>query len=143
MKKLRILIAVITLKLPPMIQSLLYTGRLRVVDGRRIDPEAEALGHLLKIIGNPDFVPTVQQSRNNLATLTSRMEEPCPPDVVKREVTLPGVESRRPARVYRPANAGDAPLPTLFFSTAAAGWSEVSTAMMACAGNLQPGPESR
>lgn len=78
--------------------------RLRSVQGRRIDPKAQLLGEIAALMRGPK-APTLEESRAQMAGMAARLDEPCPSRVTKRDVTLPGADGDRAARVYEPAGA--------------------------------------
>lgn len=87
-----------------------------VVDGRRIDAEAQAASELILQLRDPQNMPSVEESRAQLAAMAARFDQPCPKDVVTRDITLDGAKGPRRARIYVPAGADPlAPAPTLFF----------------------------
>lgn len=116
MKKLRILLGLITLMMPERVVALVYAGRREIVDGRTIDPKAQAAGDLVALIRDANVQPSVEDSRRQISTMAAKFDAPCPRDIVKSDVTLPGAEGDLPARVYVPAGALPTnQMPTLFF----------------------------
>lgn len=99
MSKFALLKRFLMLKLPePMLAPVMS---LRVLHGRRIDPKAQLLGEIAAM-ARGDTLPTIEQSRRQLKTMTERLDEPCPADIRKRDVTLPGADGDRAARIYEP-----------------------------------------
>jgi acetyl esterase len=86
------------------------------VDGRTIDPKAKAAGDLVNQLRDVNEMPPLEESRKQLDTLAIKFDQPCPEDVITRDITLPGLTGERAARVYVPAG-GDvmAAQPTLLF----------------------------
>lgn len=84
-----------------------FAGRRKVVDGRRIDPKAQALGALFNTVRPPGVTPTLTESRRSLQVLAEKFDLPCPRGVHRRDITLPGAAGPLPARVYdtRPSDA--------------------------------------
>ena len=100
MSKLTLLGMLALARAPEPLAALWYAGRRKVVDGRRIDAKAQALGDLFNTIRVPGVVPTLAESRRSLQVLAEKFDTPCPPGVTKRDVTLPGGAGDRPARIY-------------------------------------------
>ena len=113
MGKLGILARLALLKLPEPLAGRIYGRALRVVDGRRIDPRAQILGEIAAALRGPGL-PSVAESRAQMARLAARLDEPCPPGVRREDIALPGAEGPRAARVYRPEGAAGV-MPTLFY----------------------------
>ena len=99
---------------PELVAGMALIGRRRVVDGRTMDPKAQALGELFNLVRVPGVVPTLAESRRSLQILASKFDRPCPPGVTRQQTTLPGAEGPRPARLYdtRPQ---DSRRPTLIY----------------------------
>ncbi|MCA0870775.1 alpha/beta hydrolase [Seohaeicola saemankumensis] len=116
MSKLKLVWGLLKVLSPEPLVAALYAGRRTVVDGRPIDPKAQAAGDLVNLIRDPDVMPTVEESRAQLDTLATKFDRPCPPDVQIRDISLPGLTGPRAARVYAPAGADPmAAQPTLFY----------------------------
>lgn len=113
MGKLKIVAGALKLRSPLWLLRLLYAGRLNVVDGRKADPQAQALGELVDMLRGDGPMPDVSESRRQLDALAVKMDEPAPDNVVVQNIMLPGAEGERPARVYQPDTGGD--LATLLF----------------------------
>ncbi|CUH63341.1 Carboxylesterase NlhH [Thalassovita gelatinovora] len=116
MRKITILFGLLLVFMPEWIVRLLYGGRLPVVDGRRIDPKAHAVSRLVQHIRGDSGMPSVEESRAQLATLATKFDLPCPADVAKTDITLPGAEGPRIVRIY--ASQGTDPFgaqPTLLY----------------------------
>lgn len=94
-----------------------YKGRLDRVDGRTIDPKAKAVGDLVNMLRDINQMPPLEESRRQLDTLAAKFDQPCPADVVTKDVTLPGLTGPRDARIFVPAGADPAAAaqPTLLF----------------------------
>ncbi|WP_323783946.1 alpha/beta hydrolase [Thalassovita sp.] len=100
MRKISILLGLWLVLLPEWIVRLFYAGRLPVVDGRRIDPKSHAVSQLVQRIRGDSGMPSVEESRAQLATLAARFDRPCPADIAKTDITLPGADGPRIARIY-------------------------------------------
>lgn len=103
MGKSRLAIAALKLKLPRWALGLVYTGRLKVVDGRKADPQAQALGELVDMLRGDGPMPEVAVSRAQLEAMAAKLDEPIPDGVQVDNITLPGADGDRPARVYTPS----------------------------------------
>jgi len=101
-------------KSPEGFARLYYTGRRKAVDGRRIDAKAQAVGELLKLVRDTGEEPNLEESRAGLRALAAKFDEPCPDEVYKTDITLPGAAGPRPARMYDAQNSGE-PRPTLLY----------------------------
>lgn len=113
MSKLKVMCYALGLKLPRPLLGALMTGRLNMADGRRADPQAQVLGEMINTLRGDSPMPSVEQSRRQLDALAARLDLPCPDNVTKRDVMLPGGDGDRPARIYQP-QAGEN-LATLLF----------------------------
>ncbi len=101
---------------PEPLVRLIYKGRLRVVGGRTIDPKAQAVGQLANALRKPGVIPTLEESRRGLKIMAAKFDEPCPAGVHKQDITLPGGDGDRPARIYDAVTpAHDKARPTLLF----------------------------
>ena len=100
MGKLYLLTMMALTRAPAPVAALWFLGRRKVVDGRRIDAKAQALGELFNGIRVPGVTPTLEESRRSLQVLAEKFDLPCPAQVNRRDITLPGAEGPRPARVY-------------------------------------------
>jgi len=96
MARLALLTALLIARAPEGVAALWFTGRRREVDGRPIDPKAQALGELMNRVRIPGVVPKLADSRRSLQLLAQKFDLPCPASVTKRDITLAG----RPARIY-------------------------------------------
>ena len=63
MGKLKMLWTLAVVQMPEPLAALVFAGRRRVVDGRRIDPKAQALGALFDQVRVPGVTPTLAESR--------------------------------------------------------------------------------
>ena len=116
MSKLKLLWALGQVFLPEGIVGAIRGGRLPVVDGRRIDPKAQAVTELVALLRAPDAPPSLEQSRVQIAQMAAKFERPCPSEVRKADIALPGADGLRPARVYVPRGTDPEPAqPTLLF----------------------------
>ncbi|EAQ03978.1 LipN [Pseudooceanicola batsensis HTCC2597] len=113
MRTLGLMLGLIRLFLPAGVIRLLHGGRMPVVEGREIDPKAQALLDLVARVRGPDARLEVAESRTQLAGFVERFDRPPPPTVRRHDTTLPGAEGPRPARVYLPE--GSTPESTLLF----------------------------
>ncbi|MFN4099206.1 MAG: alpha/beta hydrolase [Pararhodobacter sp.] len=100
MSKLKLLSLFALARAPEPLAALGFAGRRRVVDGRRIDAKAQALGELFNTIRVPGVTPTLAESRRSLQVLAEKFDTPSPAGVTKRDLTLPGGAGDRPARIY-------------------------------------------
>lgn len=114
MSKLAIVWGFLRLKLPEPFVSVLYGGRREVVAGRRIDPKAKAASDLVGLLRDGQAMPSVEESRRQLAVMAAKFEKPCPASVRKKDITLPGAAGVRPARVYLPEGVGEEALTLLY-----------------------------
>lgn len=96
MARLALLTSLLIARAPEGVAALWFAGRRAVVDGRRIDPKAQALGELMNRVRIPGVVPKLADSRRSLQLLAQKFDLPSPPEVHKRDITLAG----RPARIY-------------------------------------------
>lgn len=100
MAKMKTLMMLAVARAPEPLAGLWFAGRRKVVDGRRIDAKAQALGELFNTIRLPGVIPTLAESRRSLQLLARNFDLPCPASVTVRDVTLPGAAGARPARIY-------------------------------------------
>lgn len=105
MGKLSVLGGLVRLMMPSGMISALYAGRLTEVEGRRIDPKAQALLDLIETVRGPKPVYDVAVSRAQLAGFIERFDLPGPEAVRRTSEELPGAEGFRAARVYNPEGA--------------------------------------
>lgn len=116
MSKIKLVWRILVAVSPPAVARAVYGGRLRVVDGRRADPKAQAVGELASLIRRPDEIPVLEESRAGLRAMAAKFDLPCPAGVNRRDIEVPGAEGARPARLYDVAPLdGGAPRPTLLF----------------------------
>lgn len=85
---------------PEPVAALWFAGRRKVVDGRKIDAKAQALGELFNAVRVPGVIPTLEDSRRSLVVLADKFDTPSPAQVTKRDVSIAGADGPRPARVY-------------------------------------------
>lgn len=102
MGKLSLTMAAMKLKLPRWAVALSYLGRLNLVDGRRADPQAQALGELVDMLRGDGPMPDVATSRAQLEAMAAKLDEPMADGVKVDNIMLPGAEGDRPGRVYEP-----------------------------------------
>ncbi|MCB1398158.1 MAG: alpha/beta hydrolase [Rhodobacter sp.] len=114
MGKLKMLWTLAVVQMPEPLAALVFAGRRRVVDGRRIDPKAQALGALFDQVRVPGVTPTLAESRASLRLLAEKFDRPCPASVTRRDITVPGAAGDRPGRLYDTDPDG-AMRPTLLF----------------------------
>lgn len=100
MGKLKLLTLMAVARAPEPLAALWFAGRRKVVDGRRIDAKAQALGELFNTVRVPGVTPTLAESRRSLQVLAEKFDLPCPPLVATRDIALPGAAGERPARLY-------------------------------------------
>lgn len=116
MSKLKLAWGLLKVLAPEPLVAAIYAGRRRVVDGRTIDPKAQAAGDLVDLLRDAAAMPTVEESRAQLDAMAAKFDQPCPDDVQTVDITLPGLTGPRPARVYAPAGADPmAPQMTLLY----------------------------
>lgn len=85
---------------PEAVVALALSGRRKQVDGRLMDPKAQALGDLFNAVRVPGVIPTLEESRKSLHILASKFDRPNPPGVTRQALTLPGAAGDLPARLY-------------------------------------------
>ncbi|MEX0350903.1 MAG: alpha/beta hydrolase [Paracoccaceae bacterium] len=102
MRKVRILLGFIKVLMPEPLVALIYSGRRARVAGRAIDAKAQAVSDLVALLRDPNELPPVAESRRQLAAMAEKFGKPCPGGIAKSDVTLPGADEDRPARVYVP-----------------------------------------
>ena len=85
---------------PELIAGIALIGRRKVVDGRTIDPKAQALGELFNTVRIPGVIPTLEESRRSLHILAAKFDLPCPPGVTRWQISMPGAAGELPARLY-------------------------------------------
>ena len=105
MSRLNVLGGLVRLMMPAGVISALYAGRLAEGEGRRSDPKAQALRDLVATVRGPEPVYDVATSREQLAGVVERFDQPGPEGVRRTEEELPGAEGFRAARVYNPEGA--------------------------------------
>lgn len=116
MGKLKLIWGLIKVLSPESLVARLYGENRTRVDGRTIDPKAQAASELVRLIRDPNVIPSVEESRKQLDTLATRFDQPCPADVQTCDITLPGLTGDRAARLYAPAGADlMASQPTLLY----------------------------
>lgn len=116
MSKTSILYKLALTRLPTPIAAFLNNSKAHVVDGRAIDPKAHAYGELFNSVRQPGETPTLEASRRSLSVLAERFDRKAAAHVNKRDLSLPGAEGARPARMYdcQSLDAKDRPV-LLFF----------------------------
>lgn len=120
MKQLRILAAVLRVLAPEGVARRLSTGAPRQVRGRIADPKAQALADLVGLLRDPDALPSVAESRAQMAGFVQKFDRPAPASVARQDMTLAGALGQRPARLYLPE--GVAPDAPLLFYLHGGGW---------------------
>lgn len=116
MSKARILGRMLLTKLPTPMVGMIYAGRLAQADGRRIDPKAQAIGELINAVRDPAAPQTLEESRAGIKKMCELFDLPCPDEVTKTDIRLPGAAGDRPARIYDAVQAVDDRLrPTLLY----------------------------
>lgn len=96
MTRFSLLLPLLIARAPEAVAAQWFLGRRKVVDGRRIDAKAQALGELMNKVRIPGVVPTLAESRRSLQLLAQKFDLPSPPGVTRHNLTLAG----RPARIY-------------------------------------------
>ncbi|MBV7380285.1 alpha/beta hydrolase [Maritimibacter dapengensis] len=115
MSKAKTIWALLKVIAPTAITRMLV-GHRPVVDGRRIDAEAQAASALVSLLRDPDAMPSVEESRRQLSNMAAKFDQPCPDDVVTRDIEIAGAFGPRRARVYVPSDGDpDGALHTLFY----------------------------
>jgi len=107
MGKLKLIWALLMVKAPEWVTSLVYAGRRKKVDGRVIDSKAQAVGTLLNLVRETGAPPTLEESRAGLSALAAKFDEPCPEMARKSDIMMPGAGGPRPARLYDAMTASD------------------------------------
>jgi len=116
MANLAVVAGLVALKMPGWVSALLYTGRRIRIDGNTLDSKAQLLCDIVALVRDiPMSEMTPEISRNQLATFAKLLGGgPTPVGAVENR-TIPGPDGDIPVRLYRPANAGEGPLPILIF----------------------------
>ncbi|MEQ9693067.1 alpha/beta hydrolase [Shimia sp. SDUM112013] len=100
MSKLKLLAGFLKLKLPESwVDTLSITPR-PVVRGREIDTKAHLASELVGMLRDANDPPSIDESRAQLAVMARKFERPCPDAIDKTDITLPGAEGPRAARIY-------------------------------------------
>ncbi|HBZ43965.1 MAG TPA: acetyl hydrolase [Maritimibacter sp.] len=116
MSKVKLLWGLTKVLLPDGMTRFLYGTRLPVVDGRRIDAKAQAASELVDLLRDSSEMPSLEESRAQLDKLAEKLDRPCPAEVVKTDVMLPGAFGERRARIYTlPGSDPKAAQPTVLF----------------------------
>lgn len=116
MSKLKLIRGLMMVRAPEWLADIAMVRRHRIVDGRRIDSKAQAVGELLGLVRDTGAPPTLEESRAGLKVLAAKFDEPCPDLVRKSDIMLPGADGPRPARLYDAVTADDdVPRPTLLY----------------------------
>lgn len=116
MKAFRILFGFLLLNLPEPVTNALLKGRRQVVDGRKIDSKAKVVSDLVSVIRGANDTLDVGQSREQLARTAQKLDQCCPRDVSKHQISLPGADGDRAARVYLPDKVrDDSAAPTVLY----------------------------
>ncbi|MFC3613129.1 alpha/beta hydrolase [Lutimaribacter marinistellae] len=113
MSRLGVLAALGRVMLPAGALRVLYGDRLAEIDGRRIDPKAQALLDLVAKVRGTAPVLDVATSRTQLASFVDRFDRPGPASVRREMHQLPGADGARDARLYLPD--GPEPGPALLY----------------------------
>jgi acetyl esterase len=85
---------------PAWVQALVYGRDRPVVDGRRMDLSARAVGELARRLRPPGTTPVLEESRRGLRLLAARLDLPRPAGVQVRDLRLPGAAGPLPVRLY-------------------------------------------
>ena len=116
MGKLVIVFGLIMLKLPGWVSALWYLGRRTQLDGNTLDAKVQLICSIVERVRTvPVEELTPEMSRQQLAMFSKLLGGG--PTVVgeERDMVVPGPDGDLPARLYRPANASEGPLPILVF----------------------------
>lgn len=100
MGKLAVTLSLMIARAPEAVAALWFAGRRKIVDGRRIDAKAMALGEMVNHLRVPGQLPSVEASRAGLRRMAGLFDRPCPQSVHRRDTTLPGATGECPARIY-------------------------------------------
>lgn len=85
---------------PEWLKRLVLGRDLPVIDGRRMDLSARAVGELALAIRPPEATPELEESRRGLRLLAARLDLPRPAAVAVRDLALPGAAGPLPVRLY-------------------------------------------
>ena len=98
--RLKVVRALALVRGPGWLQRLVLGRDLPVIDGRRMDLSARAVGELALAIRPPGAVPVLEESRRGLRLLAARLDLPRPAAVQVRDLTLPGAAGPLAVRVH-------------------------------------------
>ncbi len=116
MTKLAIIAGLTALKMPGPVSGLLYAGRRISKDGLLLDAKAQLVCDIVELVRTTpvkDLTPA--QSRAQLATFARLLGGKPAAVAAVEELIIPGPEGNIPARLYRPLDAPQGPLPVLLF----------------------------
>jgi acetyl esterase len=85
---------------PDWLKRLVLGRDLPVIDGRRMDLSARAVGELAVAVRPPGAVPVLEESRRGLRLLAAKLDLPRPAAVQVRDLMLPGASGPLAVRVY-------------------------------------------
>jgi acetyl esterase len=113
--RLELAFARAVLSLPPVALRVLFGPPRRSPDGLRLDPQTQALLALSKATHQPDTPELgVQRARRYVDKVGPSLDAVVP-DVVARDMSLPGAAGERRARLYTPPGARAASPGVVFF----------------------------
>ncbi len=102
-KAAKLAAALVLINTPRSVAAMMYRNKLETVDGNTIDPMARLIGGLINKFRVPGQLPTVEESRQQLANLSKLLDAPAPALAGTRGMTIPAAPKPVPVRVYTPA----------------------------------------
>lgn len=110
----RVVAGAMLMKSPEPLARVVLTGRRRRLGDRVMDPKAQAVGDFSLSIRVPGYIPTPEESRQQMTQLVAALDDPVPDDVTTEDRTLPGPVSDLPIRIYR-RQGGRNPAPAVAY----------------------------
>jgi len=101
--------ALAAINTPRSVAALWYRNDLDQVDGLTIDPMARLVGGLINKFRVPGQLPTVDESRRQLANLSKLLDAPAPALAGTADRAVPAEPAPVPVRVYTPKAAPGQP----------------------------------
>jgi acetyl esterase len=108
-KAAKLAAALAAINTPRSVAALWYRNDLDHVDGLTIDPMARLIGGLINKFRVPGQLPTVEESRQQLANLSKLLDAPAPDLAGTEDRTIPAEPAPVPVRIYTPQDGGDTP----------------------------------